>query len=190
MLDLQKYRKETHLKEGSKVLLRTMVGEDGDALYEFFKAVPPEEARYLRDDVSDASVVKKWATKLDYTRTLPILAVKDGRIIADATLNRRRFGWKWHLGTIRVFVHQDYRNVGLGRLMIEEVVDIAGGLGLEKLVAEIPEFNTPAINAFRRAGFQRAAVIPGLVKDRENEPVDVVVMTRDLKPRYQYEYDL
>jgi hypothetical protein len=33
-------------------------------------------------------------------------------------------------------------------------------------------------------------VIPGLVKDRENQPVDVVVMIRDLKPRYDYEYDL
>ena len=34
------------------------------------------------------------------------------------------------------------------------------------------------------------AVISGLAKDRENQPVDVVVMVRDLKPCYDYEYDL
>jgi RimJ/RimL family protein N-acetyltransferase len=73
--------------------------------------------------------------------------------------------------------------------MIEEIVDIARELELEKLIAEIPELNTAAIHAFRKAGFHRAAVIPGLVKDRENKPVDVVVMIRDLKPRYDDEYD-
>lgn len=190
MLDLQKYQKEARLKDETKVLLRPMVAEDMDALYEFFKAVPAEEVRYLRDDVSSRAVVKRWAQNLDYARTLPILAVKNGDVIADVTLNRRQSGWKWHLGTVRVFVHKDFRKVGLGHLMIEEIVRVAEKLELEKLIAEVPDINTPAINAFRKAGFYRGAVIPGLVKDRENNPVDVVVMIRDLKPRYDYEYDL
>ena len=190
LVDLQKYQKEARLKDETKVLLRPMVAEDRDALYEFFKAVPTEEVRYLRDDVSSRAVVGRWAENLDYARTLPILAVKNGDIIADATLNRRRSGWKWHLGTVRVFVHKDFRRVGLGHLMIEEIVRVAEKLELEKLIVEIPDVNAPAINAFRKAGFYRTAVIPGLVKDRENQPVDVVVMIRDLKPRYDYEYDL
>jgi RimJ/RimL family protein N-acetyltransferase len=190
MLDLEKYRKEAVLKDGTKIVLRPMVAEDKDALYEFFKAVPHEEARYLRDNVESRLVVERWASTLDYSKTLPILAVTNGKIISDATLNRRRSGWKWHLGTVRVFVHKDYRNVGLGHTMIEEIVDIAGDLELEKLIVEIPDLNTAAVHAFRKAGFHRAAVLPGLAKDRENEPVDVVVMVRDLKPRYDYEYDL
>lgn len=189
MLDLQKYQKEAILKDGTKIILRPMVAEDKDALYEFFKGVPHEEERYLRDDVSSRSVVEGWADKLDYRKTLPIVAVSNGKIIADATLNRRRSGWKWHLGTVRIFVHEDYRKVGLGHLMIEEVVDIASELELEKLIVEIPELNTAAIHAFRKAGFHRVAVIPGLAKDRENQPVDVMLMIRDLKPRYDYEYD-
>jgi RimJ/RimL family protein N-acetyltransferase len=190
MLDLQKYQRKAVLKDGTKIVLRPMVAEDKDALYELFKAVPHEEARYLRDDISDRLIVERWADSLDYSKTLPILAIINGKIIADATLNRRRSGWKWHLGTVRVFVHEDYRKVGLGHKMIEELVDVAGRLELEKLVAEIPDQNTAAIHAFRKAGFHRAAVIAGLAKDRENQPVDVVVMVRDLKPRYDYEYDL
>lgn len=190
MLDLQKYQKEVVLKDGTKIVLRPMIAEDKDALYELFKAVPHEEARYLRDDVSNRLIVERWAANIDYSKTLPLLAVTNGKIIADATLNRRRAGWKWHLGTVRVFVHEDYRKVGLGHTMIEEIVNVAGRLELEKLVAEIPDQNTAAIHAFRKAGFHRAALIPGLAKDRENQPVDVVVMVRDLKPRYDYEYDL
>jgi acetyltransferase len=189
MLDLQKHQKEALLKDGTKIVLRPMVAEDKDALYEFFRTVSKEEVRYLRDNVSSRLVVEKWATSLDYDRVLPILALKDDKIIADATLHRRQFGWKHHVGMVRVFVQENIRNVGLGHLMIEEIVDLAGDLKLEKLIVELPDTNTAAIHAFRRAGFHRAAVIPGLVKDKESQPVDVVVMTRDLKPAYDYEYD-
>ncbi|MCJ7541522.1 MAG: GNAT family N-acetyltransferase [Desulfobacterales bacterium] len=191
MFDLNKYQKEVKLKDGNKILLRPMVAEDQDALYTFFKAVPKEDARYLRDDVASKLLVEKWAKNLEYTRTLPILALKNGSIIADATLNRRRFGWKWHLGTVRLFVHKDYRKVGLGQLMIEEIADIAYKLELEKLIAEVPDINISAINAFTKAGFYRVATIPNLVKDRENRPLDVVVMIKDIRPARDetYEYD-
>ncbi len=187
--DLSSYRKETQLRDGTRIVLRPMVAEDRDALYEFFKVVPREETRYLRDDVSSPLLIEKWANNLDYGRTLPILAVKDGEIIGDATINRRRSGWKWHLGTVRIFVHQDYRNVGLGHLMIEELAEIAFRLEIEKLVAEIPDTNALAIGAFIKAGFYRAAVIPNLAKDRENMPLDVVVMTKDIRPAHDDTYD-
>jgi len=191
MFDLNKYKKEAKLKDGTKIILRPMAAEDQDALYTFFKSVPKEDARYLRDDVASRLIVEEWTKNLDYTRTLPILALKNGTIIADATLNRRRFGWKWHLGTVRLFVHRDYRKVGLGQLMIKEIADIAFKLELEKLIAEVPDVNISAINAFTKAGFYRAATIPNLVKDRENRPLDVVVMIKDIRPARDetYEYD-
>ena len=188
-IDINTYHKEVELKDGTKVLLRPMVAEDQDALYEFFKGVHKDVARYLRDDVGSRLVVEKWAKNLDYAKTLPILAIKNDVIIADATINRRRFGWKWHLGTVRVFVHRDYRNVGLGHLMLEELVDISYKLGIEKLIAEVPDLNTAAIHAFNRAGFYRSALIPNLVKDRENMPVDVAVMMKDVRPPHDEDYD-
>jgi len=188
-IDLNTYQKEAQLKDGTKILLRPMVTQDKDALYEFFKEVPREDAQFLRDDVSSILVIERWVKKLDYTRTLPIVAIRAGKIIADATINRRRSGWKWHLGTVRLFVHQGYRNVGLGLLMLEELVDIAYKLGIEKLVAEVPDIATQAINAFSKAGFYRAAVIPNMVKDRDNMPVDVVVMMKDVRPAHDDAYD-
>lgn len=188
-IDLDTYHKETHLKDGTKIILRPMVAGDKEALFQFFKAVPAEDARYLRDDVSSTLLVEKWASNLDYEKTLPILALKEGRIIADATINRRRSGWKRHLGTVRIFVHNDYRGVGLGQLMIEELADIAYKLGLEKLLVEIPDLSTAAINAFTKAGFYRAAVIPNMVKDRDSMALDVVVMMKDIKPAHDEAYD-
>ncbi len=190
-IDINTYRKEAKLKDGTKILLRPMVAKDQDALYEFFKGVHRDVARYLREDVASRIVIEGWAKNLDYDKTLPILALKGDAIIADATINRRKFGWKWHLGTVRVFVHRDYRNIGLGHLMINELVDISFKLGIEKLIAEIPDVNVVAVNAFSSAGFYRAALIPNMAKDRENMPVDVAFMMKDVRPPHDngYEYD-
>ncbi|HUV77949.1 MAG TPA: GNAT family N-acetyltransferase [Desulfobacterales bacterium] len=188
-IDLNTYQKEAKLKDGTKILLRPMVLKDQEALYEFFKAVSEEEARYLRDDVKSRLLIESWAKNLDYSRTLPILAIKDDIIIADATINRRRSGWKWHLGTVRIFVHKDYRNLGLGELMVDELARIAYRLGIEKLILEIPDTNTAVINAFTKAGFHRAALIPNMVKDRQNMPVDLAVLMKDIKPALDESYD-
>jgi L-amino acid N-acyltransferase YncA len=190
-IDLNTYQEEANLKDGTKILLRPMVIEDQEALYEFFKAVSEEEARYLRDDVKSRLLIESWAKNLDYSRTLPILAIKDKIIVADATINRRRSGWKWHLGTVRIFVHKDYRNRGLGELMVDKLTRIAYKLGIEKLILEIPDTNTAVINTFTKVGFHRAAVIPNMVKDRQNMPVDLAVLMRDIKPPLDesYEYD-
>jgi len=188
-IDLNTYHKEVSLKDGTKILLRPMAPTDKDALYEFFKAIPEEEARYLRDDVKSRLLIESWAKNLDYSRTLPILALKGDLIIADATINRRQFGWKWHLGTVRIFVHNEYRNLGLGEIMVGELIQIAYKLGIEKLVLEIPDTNTAVINTFTKAGFHRAALIPNMVKDRQNMPVDLAVMMRDIKPPLDESYD-
>ena len=188
-VDLNTYQKEVSLKDGTKILLRPMVPTDKEALYEFFKAVSEEEARYLRDDVKSRLLIESWAKNLDYNRTLPILALKGDLIIGDATINRRQFGWKWHLGTVRIFVHNEYRNLGLGEIMVGELVQIAYKLGIEKLVLEIPDTNTAVINTFTKAGFHRAALIPNMVKDRQNMPVDLAVMMRDIKPPLDESYD-
>ena len=188
-IDLNTYQKEVVLKDGTKILLRPMVLEDQEALYEFFKAVSEEEARYLRDDVKSRLLIESWAKNLDYSRTLPILAIKDDIIVADATINRRRSGWKWHLGTVRIFVHNDYRNRGLGELMVDELARIAYKLGIEKLVLEIPDTNTAVINTFTKVGFHRAAVISNMAKDRQNMPVDLAVLMKDIKPPLDESYD-
>jgi len=57
-IDLNTYKKKAELKDGTKILFRPMVSEDQDALYEFFKGVNKEVARYLRDDVGSRLVGK------------------------------------------------------------------------------------------------------------------------------------
>ena len=180
------YQKECKLKDGSVVLLRPLVAEDREGLTTFFQSLPEELRLYLRHDVTDANIIKSWTDDIDYDRILPILALADERIVGDVSLHRIPYGWKHHIGTVRVVVDPEYHDKGLGTLLIHEIVELASEFGLEKLWAELPLDMPAAIAVFRKAGFSSKAVVEGLVKDLRGRNTDVVIMVCDIGTQYDF----
>lgn len=180
------YQKECKLKDGSVVLLRPLVAEDREGLTAFFQSLPEELRLYLRHDVTDANIIKSWTDDIDYDRILPILALADERIVGDVSLHRIPYGWKHHIGTVRVVVDPEYHDKGLGTLLIHEIVELASEFGLEKLWAELPLDMPAAIAVFRKAGFSSKAVVEGLVKDLRGRNTDVVIMVCDIGTQYDF----
>ncbi len=177
------YSKEGVLKDGTRVILRPMVKEDREKLLAFFRGLDAKDLLFLRSDVRDAAVIDRWVNNIDYRRAFPLLAEVDNRIVGDATLHMRRMGWKRHLGNVRVVVAKDYQNKGLGTLLINELVELAGEFGLEKLIAEIHLQAQGALTAFKRAGFSVKAVFEDLVKDFTGRSSDLIVMVCDVQGR-------
>ena len=177
------YQKTGVLKDGSRVILRPMVKEDRYKLLEFFRGLDEKDILFLRSDVRDPAVIDHWLNNIDYQKVFPLLDEAEGRIVGDATLHMRKVGWKRHLGNIRLVVARDYQGKGLGTLLINEVVELAGEFGLEKLIAEIHFQAVGAFNAFKNAGFAVKAVFEDLVKDPAGKSSDLVVMVCDVQAR-------
>ena len=177
------YQKEGVLKDGTRVLLRPLVKEDREKLLQFFQGLDARELSFLRNDVRDPAVVDHWVNHIDYNRVFPLVAEAEGRIVGDITLHMRKVGWKRHLGNVRVVVAKDYQGRGLGTLLINEIVELAGEFGLEKLVAEIHLQALSAFTAFKKAGFSVKAVFEDLVKDPAGKSSDLVVMVCDVQAR-------
>jgi RimJ/RimL family protein N-acetyltransferase len=177
------FKKEGILKDGTRVLLRPMTSEDREKLINFFSRVDEHDLMFLRTDVRDPAVIDEWVKNIDYRRVFPLLAEVDGKIVGDATLHMRKVGWKRHLGNVRVVVAKEYQNKGLATLLINEIVDLAGEFGLEKLVAEIHLQAYAALAVFKKAGFTAKAVFEDLVKDPSGTRGDLVVMVCDVHGR-------
>jgi len=177
------YSKEGVLKDGTRVKLRPLVKEDREMLLKFFQGLDEKELSFLRTDVRDPSVIDHWVNHIDYNRVFPLVAEADGRIVGDVTLHMRKVGWKRHLGNVRVVVAKDYQGRGLGTLLINEIVELAGEFGLEKLLAEIHLQALGAFAAFKKAGFSVKAVFEDLVKDPAGKSSDLVVMLCDVQGR-------
>lgn len=163
------YPKSWELQDGSIVTVRPMVMEDRDKLLEFFRRIPEGDLRYLKDDVTDQRVIEQWAQSLDYERVLPLVVVAKDRIVADASLHRRKEGWRRHLGGIRVVVDPIYRHKGLASRLIDELADLAKREGLERLTAEIPADDIPAVDVFEGRGFREMARFARNIIDRDGK---------------------
>ncbi|HET7853916.1 MAG TPA: GNAT family N-acetyltransferase [Candidatus Methylomirabilis sp.] len=168
------------LEDGTEVTVRPMVKEDRDKLADFFRRIPIQELRVLKDDVTDVAVIDQWARTLDYDRVLPLVVEVSGRIIADATLHRRRQGWRRHLGGVRVVVDPEFRHRGLASRLLAELAEVAAREGLVRLYVELPADDKPALELFRARGFKEVAGFKDQILDLKGKFHDLVVLHMDL----------
>jgi L-amino acid N-acyltransferase YncA len=180
MEKLQDLTKTGKLKDGTEIILRPMTRNDRESVGDFFGRMTPSVLQYVRNEVSDPKVLDQWFEDLNHDRVFPLLAFKDNKVVANATLHRVSFGWRKHLGTLRIVVDPELHGKGLGTLMINELIELAQEFGLEKLMVELPLRAQGALAIFKKAGFSPRAVIEGLMKDRHGQNLDIVIMVMDV----------
>lgn len=185
----ERFPKPAKLDDGTRVILRPLIPQDETALIEFFKAMPEEDILYLRDDVKEPEVIRRWCQNPDYEVTLPLIADLEGKIIGDATLHQEKRGWRCHIGTVRVVIHPQYRGRGLATHLVGELCEIAQDIGLVKLDAEFMAEQARPIAVFEKLGFVNMAVLPQHVKDLKGESHDLVIMVYDLRATEHYAAD-
>lgn len=187
---MERYPKKAKLRDGREVTLRPMVERDLEGLATFFKSLPAEDRLFLKSDVTDRQVIEKWVRNIDYNSVLPILAIADDSIVADATLHLNQHGWQRKSGEIRCVVARLYQGCGLGTLLVGELVQHAAARGIERLMSQMTTDQQEAIKVFERVGFKREAVLRRHVMDVEGNWRDLVIMTNNTSDIWREMEDL
>ena len=177
---LRDYPKEVTLRSGEKVILRPMVKEDEKKLLDFFKRLPEEDRLFLRDDVTDPTVIASWAENLNYEHVIPILAELNDRIIGDATLHKRTTEQPPDIGEIRIVIDKDFRRRGLGIRLAREIYYLALSMKMNRLVAEVVEDQHAVIKTCEILGFRREKVLENKARDLHGKKHNLVIMTADV----------
>lgn len=189
MINYVAYRKFITLKNGKRVMFRLLNEQDREELIRLFQEAPEEDIRFLKQDVRNARLVNSWVDQLNYRRVLPLVAVDldDNRLIADATLHRGKHAAK-HIGEVRIFVSRPVRNLGLGSLMLDELVNLALKENLQWLKAEIIADHKKVIKAFRAKGFDLRATLDDYFLRKDGITHDVVLMLRSVVKRDEADF--
>lgn len=178
---LEEYPKKITLKSGLTCVVRPLERTDEKAFHQFFQAIPEPEKLFIKHRVSDPKVIRQWCKNIDLGRILPLLAIHDKKIVADCSLHQQLGGWKRHIGRVSVLVHPQYRGRGLARTLVQEVMQIARQIGLEKMEAEFLGEQEAALKLFGLLGFQTLLRLPDYVKDMQATAHDYVLMGVNLK---------
>jgi L-amino acid N-acyltransferase YncA len=120
---------------------------------------------------------------------LPLVAVEleGNRLVGDATLHRGKHAAK-HIGEVRIFISRPFRNLGLGSMMMEELISWASKMALHWLKAEILAEHKEVIKAFREKGFEARATLDDYFIRKDGLTHDVVLMLRPVLKREEAEF--
>jgi GNAT superfamily N-acetyltransferase len=176
----ERFPMEAALRDGTRLLLRPFRREDSAALYAFFQHLPESTRRFAWDDLTDRKLIESWGENLDYDRVLPLLALDGTRIVADATLHRRKGSPLRLVGRIKWTIDPDYRGRGLGTLLVQEFVRVAQNRGLRHMVCMlIADLERDAVQTLEELGFQNHT-IPQYGTDPDGSQHDMVMMVLKL----------
>ena len=189
MINYVAYRKFVTLQNGKRVMFRFLNEQDREELIRLFQDAPEEDLRFLKQDVKDTKLVNFWVEHINYQKVLPLLAIdlEGNNIIADATLHRGKHAAK-HIGEVRIFVSRPFRNLGVGSLMLEEMINLAKKEGLHWLKAEIIADHKKVVKAFRTRGFEIRATLEDYFIRKDGVTHDIILMLRPVVKREEAEF--
>lgn len=168
-----RYPQEAALRDGRRVMLRPFTATDVPALYEFFHRLPTDYKRFAWDNVDNRALIEAWGREIDYARVFPLLAVDGTKIVADATLHRRHGGPLRLVGRIKWMIDPQYRGVGLGTILVKNLIVHARERGLRHVNSMlISDLEADAVKTLEHLGFQ-SFVQPGYGADADGNQHDM-----------------
>lgn len=101
--------------------------------------------------------------EFDLAYSRPWVAEQNGRVVA--------FGIHWLIAgesqLADIAVHPDFQRQGVGRRMLEKLLDDARSSGMSKMTLEVRAGNTAAIDLYLKRGFVETSRRPRYYEDRD-----------------------
>lgn len=113
-----------------------------------------------------------------YPYNIDIVAEKDGRIAGCACLTM--LGTEGEID--KVMVAKDFRRMGIGTMLVQELLRRAGRAGAAEFTLEVRKSNAAAICLYEKSGFVSEGIRPGFY-DKPRE--DAVIMWKRGANNYQ-----
>lgn len=141
------------LHDGNSVLVRRFRRSDADALYEFFTwGLSPETQRLYSTQPLDRHLVDTAINEADAPNVMRLVALENNHIIGCACWREQTS--KPFIPLLSIAVADNYQGLGLGRALMELLIDAAKLKGMSGIELHVFKHNERAISLYRKLGFQ------------------------------------
>ena len=164
------------------VLVRPTRDEDVDAMLAIYR-------RHIRRGVEDSAETSGMPEPDDLRQRrknfrnhrLPhLVATFRGEIVGYAyvVLFRKRPAYRFAVKH-SIYVHHDHLGRGVGRLLMQALIDACAAAGFRQMIGYIDADNTASLGIHDRFGFARVGLLPG-VAFRDGRWSDTIMVQRSL----------
>lgn len=179
------HRKE-NLRDGTVVILRSVRAQDLEALMSFANQLVGERARnpalgILMDRrvkrPDEEKFLKGLLAGIRKNDVASVAAEIEGRIVGNSEVQRMRSGDMRHVGRLGIAILEKYRGLGLGRMMMDTLLERAEELGMKLVTLEAFATNERALSFYQSLGFKASGRLPKGIR-RGGDCIDLVYMFR------------
>ena len=145
--------------KGRVLVVRPLAADDRAAMVAFARTLPEDDLLFLQRDITQPAEVDRWSDETAEGSLVTVVAWQDDAVVGYATFDRGRVRWTRHVAELRVVVAESARGMGIGRLLLELVFEMALGEGVTIAIARMTPDQTGAQSLFKRLGFEEEAVL-------------------------------
>jgi RimJ/RimL family protein N-acetyltransferase len=153
------------LKNNIEVTIREATKEDAQNMTDFYNVVGGETdflsfgANEFKRDLQE---YEEYITATSNEQnSIILLALIDSEIISIATINSSQKERTKHVGTLGIVISKKYTGLGLGKILMNDLIEWAKQNGVTKKISLVTnENNTVAIELYKKLGFE----VEGLLK--------------------------
>ena len=162
-------KEERHVLNGREIIFRSATVEEADRLLQYLKTVTGE-TRFLMAEPDEISYTQEEERQFieehnNAEDALLMLAFVDGEHAGNASFTREAGSRRAaHRAGIGIALFQNYTGFGLGRLMLERLLDEVKKLGFEQAELTVVGGNKRARHLYESLGFRECGRIPNANK--------------------------
>ena len=168
-----------------EVILRNAEVSDASALIDYLK-ITASETPYLIREPEEITITLEQEisfikSKRDAERELLLVAIIDGKHIGNCSLmNIAPYKRYAHRCELAIALYQEYCGCGIGKAMMDAVLDAAKKAGYEQAELGVISDNKSAIALYRRLGFEKHGTFPNNMKYADGTYVNADWMMKKL----------
>ena len=174
-----------NLKDGRKAVLRSPRKDDAQAFIDYMKVTAGETTFLLREPEEIMLTLEQEEAFLENAANAPrrmmLSAFVDGRLAGNAALNPvMPFMRYTHRCAIAISLYQEFTGLGLGKIMLEKILETAKNEGYEQAELTVVATNEKAIALYEKLGFVRYGTQPHSMKMKDGSYQDELFMVKYL----------
>jgi len=178
--------KEMTAKNGRTVILRSARTEDAASMLEYLH-VTGAETPYLVNEPEEIDLTIEQEERFikaheENDGALLLAGFLDGEHVGNCSIHmisgKKRYLHRCGLG---IALYRKYCGLGIGRRMMEEVLEAAKGCGYEQVELEVVAGNENAVRLYESLGFEICGRIKNAMKYKDGTYADMLMMVKRLE---------
>lgn len=173
-------------KKGREIMFRSAEENDAEKLIDYLKTTAAETSFLIREPDEITLSIKQEQDFIKMKKAskneLQLIAEIGGKHIGNCSLmNIGGYKRYRHRCEIAIALYKEYCGLGIGKAMLEFVLDIAEKIGYEQAELEVLTSNKPAIALYEKLGFKIYGTFPNNMKYGEGSYADAYWMMKKFR---------